>query len=184
MLKLEKAQKVSPEVSITRVPPKDELPPPIWESKGRQLAENGSLISPNASFTRTAEDGSILLQTDDSKYDAQYSIETDLLKKNNEYLTDVALQLKRGRISIKIAGVDSGRTYFSTVEVLDWRNAEKPVQTLRLFFVPDRDEKVKIVVSNETPNPPTSLVEIKEIKMFDWARRRSAGREFRAFSSA
>lgn len=167
MLKLEKAQKVSPEVSISRVPAETGLPPVIWESKGTQLAENGSLMSPNASFSRTADNSALLLQTDDSKYDAQFSVETDLLKKNYEYLTDITLQLKKGRISVKIRGVDSGRTYFSTVEVLDWRNAAKPMQTLRLYFVPARDEKVKIVISNETPNPPTSLVEIEGIKMFE-----------------
>ena len=112
-------------------------------------------------------DGGFLLETDDSKYDAQLVIETETLEKNREYLFDVAAQLRRGRISIKIVGADSGRTYFSIVESLDWRSEAKPLQVLRLYAVPDRRERVKIIVANETPNPPTSLVEIQQIKMFD-----------------
>jgi hypothetical protein len=166
MLKLEKAQKISPEASITQVPSDDDLPLPVWEKKAARLAEEGSLVSSQAAVTLSADDN-LLLYTDETKYDPQFIIETNELKKNREYLFDLRLQLKAGRISIKIVGSDSDKIYFSLVEALDWRNEAKATQLLRLYAVPDRDERVKIVIGNETPNPPTSVVEIRHVKMFD-----------------
>jgi hypothetical protein len=96
-------------------------------------------------------------------------VETIALRKNVEYLLNLNLHIKKGRISLKINGVDSGKIYNSAIVEFDEFDEQKGMtfEPVNVPFVLSRDEKLKLLISNETGKPPASVLEIKQLRILE-----------------
>ena len=167
MNRLERVLTVSSEIPITNALPENGTANAVWKNSGFEIQQSGNLISKEANFTNS--DGKSILLTDNSKNGIQFSSAEINVKGNTDYLAEVVVKLKKGRISIKIVGAETGKVYsFSTINFEEWESSlEPPEKIAKIPFTVSRNENVKLSISNEPSNPPGALVEIGEARLFE-----------------
>lgn len=164
MTRLERVWIVSQEIPITRSAMEFHKNQVVSETQPKEIILRGEKISTDAQIEINETD--LLLQTDNSKNNPQFSLESIEAKKNVEYFAEVTLQLKQGRISVKAQGKESKKTYrFIDFESEEGR-LEQPIKAIQVPFVTDRDEMVELIIYNEPRLTANSLVTIKKVGFY------------------
>jgi hypothetical protein len=167
MLQLEKARRVSTEIPVMHNLATENLAP-VFHSNAQTLPEFINSISPEA-IIQTSENGDhIRLQTDSSKYGAQFQLAPFAVEKHTDYVLNLNFTLREGRICIGIIGSETGNLYYSTVfdTTLGKSAAEQTLKAAKLPFV-SRENSVQVVIFNETPATGRSIVEVHEAALFN-----------------
>lgn len=166
MLKLERSPIISPDIPVSALP-ENQSSALLQSASGTEIKRGGRLISAQAELTENAESQALILQTDRSKYGAQFAIATFPAQKNRNYAVQLYLKLAQGRVSLKIIGTDSGQTYSSKILTRDDFCSPPKQTTENLLFVPNRDESITVLISNEVIEPPTSILEISRLDIYE-----------------
>jgi hypothetical protein len=167
MLRLERSRVVSTLPPVTHSLATDNLQP-VWANPSPDLVFRGITLSSQARVTSDQSAGSFTVTGDDSTYGEQFSAGLLSVKKDTDYVFTAPLKVERGRMRISIKS-SSGKVLSSTVvETLEHTTPEdQPTTLIQIPFLSGSDERVQFIVSNEASNPPSPLLKIGPIKLFE-----------------
>jgi len=167
MVRLERSRLVSTEPPVNHSLEGTDKLEPIWTGWAEELLKS-AVVSPRASAI-SLPDGVILVLTGDSeKYGEQLLTAPIPVKQNSDYVLTVPIKIERGRIRISVKD-PAGKIYSSAiVEALETKSPdEQPVNQLQLSFVASKDDRVRLVFSNEASIPSNPVVQIGPTKLFE-----------------
>lgn len=165
MLKLERVRTVSTAIPVTRRLSEEVKQNIEWKALPTDLETKGVRFSTNVQTSLIQN--KLILLTDNSKNNAQFGTAPILVEKYKEYIAEVELRLIEGRISVKAQGTESKAVYgFVIVDLLEGK-IPQPERTIQIPFVTDRNEPIQLVIYNEPNVNSGSLIELKELKLYN-----------------
>lgn len=168
MLRLERARAISPNLPLSHTPEVASDEQPAWSSSAKDFLSAGKAASVQAKVS-LAPDGKMLrIESDQTKYDAQFISAPIPVEQQTDYLLRLPVQIEQGRISINIVNaIDNSKLASAIVEPLDWRSAsEQPLNVIEIPFVSSNTEAVHIVFSNEASKEARNIVQVGELQLY------------------
>jgi hypothetical protein len=167
MMRLERSRLISTEPAITHsIQGADFMQPDSYQTPGRLLTE-GSILSPQTQASLTPDAQWLSVTGDESNYADQFSAPVGTVRRNIDYLIVVPVKMATGRVRVG-ARTAAGKVYSSAVveAVESGAPEDQPLQHIGLTFVGKLYEPLKIVISNEAPNPPHPMARVGPISLF------------------
>jgi len=167
MVRLERSRLVSTEPPVSHSLEGTDKLEPIWTSWAEELLKS-AFVSPRASAVSLPGGVVLILTGDSEKYGEQLLTPPIPVKLNNDYVLTVPIKIERGRMRISVKD-PAGKIYSSAiVEALETKSPdEQPVNQLQLSFVASKDDRVRLVFSNEASIPPNPVARVGAIKLFE-----------------
>jgi hypothetical protein len=107
------------------------------------------------------------LDGDDSKYGDQFMSAPIPIKQNTDYVFTVPIKIEKGRMKIRVEGSNGKVTSSAVVEMLETKSPdEQPINQVQLSLV-SKDDRVRLVFSNEASIPPNPVAQVGAIKLFE-----------------
>jgi len=168
MLRLERSRLVSITPPISHSLDSVENMQPVWLRTPAELLAGSAVTTANAKADLAPSTASLVLIGDSDKYGEQLLTELVPVKQNNDYAFTVPTKIESGRMKISVQS-QSGRIYSSAiVETVETKSAaEQPVNLIQLPFVATKDDRVRVVFSNEASIPANPVAQIFTMKFFE-----------------
>jgi hypothetical protein len=168
MLRLERARLISREPPVSHSFEKLDRGRSTGTIAPTELLEHGTVTSPQASVTVTADGQLLQLNGDNSNYGGQFISALQSVRTNSDYALVIPIKIERGRIRINI--VDSrGVVHASTiVETREDKSAQdQPLNQIPLAFVSSADDRLRVAFNNEAPGGRNPVVKIGRIDLYE-----------------
>jgi hypothetical protein len=164
MLRLERSRLISLDPAVTHsldVSNKQA----VWSAAPVELIAQGTS---SVDSTSLVMDQWLAVTGTASNYGDQFSVPTESVNKNTDYLFVIPLTIESGRMRLSVEN-PNGRILSSTVVETSeaFSRDNQPVQQLQLPFVASRAEPLRLVLSNEASNPPKPVIRLGTVKLFE-----------------
>jgi dolichyl-phosphate-mannose-protein mannosyltransferase len=178
MLRLERARLISTGPPVTHDLNVDETKR-VWVGRPAELLAQAVDKSPDARFLISTDlpadaggaDKSETLQiiSDTSKYGVQLKTAPVTIKSHHDYLFKVPVIVEEGRMTVDVAGTQTGRAYASAViENAEVKEGDtQPRKIVALPFVGTTEESVSLLFRNAAPASGRSRVDVGQVELFD-----------------
>lgn len=168
MLRLERAQTISPELPVTHSLAVTEMSPVVWTNSPAELLAGGTTNAAQTEVSLAPEGLTLNLKGDESKYEPQFTSPPVTVRQDTDYLLQMPVRIEQGRMKINIVNASRGTVYASTIiEAQDWKpSAEQPTLMLQIPFVSRNDGEVSIVFANGGSRPIRPYVQIGQTKLY------------------
>jgi len=168
MVRLERSRLVSTEPPVSHTLNLASNPQLFWGNTPAELLSGGVVPSPRTRTSVSPDGQSLRLEGDDSQYDDQFMSAPVNVEKNADYVFTVPIKIEQGRIKLSVRDA-KGKTYSSAIaEMLETKSAvEQPLNMIQLSFVASKDDRVRLVFSNEASIPSNPVVHVGPTKLFE-----------------
>jgi hypothetical protein len=140
---------------------------PAWANTPAELLAGGVVQSPGVRANVSADGQFLSLSGDDSKYADQFLSAQIPVKPNTDYLFDVPGKLETGRMKISVRDSRGRVQAAEVVETLETKSVDaQAINGVQLPFV-SRDNRVRLVFSNEASIPSNPVAQVGPIKLFE-----------------
>jgi hypothetical protein len=167
MVRLERSRLVSIEPPVTHSLNSASNPQPVWANTPAEVLAGGVVTSPHARTSVSPDGQTLRLEGDDSKYGDQFMTAPIPVQQNTDYVFTVPIKVERGRIKVSVKGSNGKVTSSAIVETQETKSSvEQPDNQVQLSFVASKDDRVRLVFSNEASIPSNPVVHVGPIKLF------------------
>jgi hypothetical protein len=168
MVRLERSRLVSTDPPVSHVLNEATNPQPAWANTPAELLSGGVVPSPRARTSVSPDGQSVRLEGDDSKYGEQFLSAPIAVKQNTDYVFTAPIKIEIGRMKIS-AKDPNGKAYSSAIAETQETTtpAEQPTTQIQLPFVASKNDRVRLVISNEASIPPNPVAQVGPIKLFE-----------------
>src|SRR6266404_2910262 len=168
MVRLERSRLVSTSPPVNHSLNEIDRLQPIWANTPAELLAGGWVPSPGAKALVSPDGQTLRLEGDDSKYGDQFMSAPVNVKKNTDYAFTVPIKIEQGRIKLSVRDAKRKTDSSAIVDTLETKSAvEQPVNELQLSFVATKDDRVRLVFSNEASIPVNPVAQIGPTKLFE-----------------
>jgi len=168
MLRLERARAISYNPPLSHAPEVASDYQPAWSSSAKDFLAAGKAASVQAKLSLDSDNQMLRIESDQTKYDAQFISASINVERQTDYLLKLPVQIEQGRISVNILSArDNSQLASAIVESLDWKSAsEQPLNIIEIPFVSSNADAVRIVFSNEASKDASSVVQVGEPQLY------------------
>jgi len=168
MVRLERSRLVSTSPPVNHSLNEIDRLQPIWANTPAELLAGGRVPSPGAKALVSPDGQTLRLEGDDSKYGDQFMSAPVNVKKNTDYVFTVPIKIEQGRIKLSVRDAKRKTDSSAIVDTLETKSAvEQPVNELQLSFVATKDDRVRLVFSNEASIPVNPVAQIGPTKLLE-----------------
>ena len=166
MLRLERVRLVNsqPPVSHTL----DNNSQPAWSIAPADLFNEGKVISKEAKVSLTSDNQLLQIESDETKYDAQFASEPLNLETRTDYLLRLPVRLAQGRMFINVSGADDKSQLASAiVDLEDWKTRDdQPLRVIEIPFVSAGANHAQIIFSNGGGKDSITVAQIGQAQIY------------------
>jgi hypothetical protein len=160
---------IAPESPVSHTPGVETKVASIWTNSPAELLANASLVAMGAKATLSTDAQTLRITSDETKYETQIVSPTIATEEHHDYLLRLPLNLKAGRMIVRVTDAKQSRVLSSRdVDLVEGVPAdEQPVNNLTIPFVSDNESQVRVSLANNAPASGPSVAEIGRIELFN-----------------
>lgn len=168
MLRLERVRLISPDPPVTHSLALADGATPVWSNSPADLISTGRVASSQAEVSLSPDGQMLRITGDDSKYDSQFTFTAGALQKNIDYVLKLPVRIERGRMIVRVVGVNDNYEYASAIiEAQDWKPAnEQPLNVVEIPFVSGSSGQVQVVFANGGSNGVRPFVQVAQSQLY------------------
>ncbi len=167
MLRLERARLLDAYPPVTNPVSSFAKMEPTWTGSPTELLAHGTTPTNAASVSLAADNATLTLTGDDSKYNRQFASAPFAVQSFTDYVLTIPIEIERGRIIMRVTDEDGNDEYTSVVvEPTAITTTDTQTDALRLFFVSRDAERVRIVFDNAASRPVRPVARLGTLKLY------------------
>jgi hypothetical protein len=168
MFRLERVRLISPDPPVTHSLVVPDGTTPVWSNSPADLIASGRVASSQVEVSLSPDESALHITGDDSRYEDQFTFRAGALQKNVDYVLKLPVRIERGRMFIRVVGVNDNYEYASAIiEPQDWKPAnEQPLNLVEIPFVSGNSDQVQVVFANGGSNGVRPFVQVGQSQLY------------------
>lgn len=166
MLRLERVRIINAQPPVSHL--LEDNSQPAWSIAPADLFNAGRVISKEAKVSLTSDNQLLQIESDQTKYDAQFASAPLNLEARTDYLLKLPVRIEQGRMFINVLSAeDNSQLASAIVDVQDWKaRDEQPLSMIEIPFVNAGASHVQIVFSNGGGKDSHTVAQIGQAQIF------------------
>jgi hypothetical protein len=141
---------------------------PAWSIAAADLFDTGKIFSKEAKVSLTSDNLLLQIESDQTKYDAQFASAPITLETHTDYLLKLPVRIEQGRMFINILSADDNTQLASAiVDIEDWKTRnDQPLRVIEIPFVSAGANHAQIVFSNGGGQDSITVAQIGQAQIY------------------
>lgn len=141
---------------------------PAWSIAPADLFNTGKVIAKEAKVSLTSDPQLLQIESDQTKYDAQFASAPLNLETGTDYLLKLPVRIEQGRMFINLVSVeDNSQLASAIVDVQDWKaRDEQPLSMIEIPFISANAKHAQIVFSNGGGKDSKTVAQIGQAQIY------------------
>ncbi|HEX8890857.1 MAG TPA: glycosyltransferase family 39 protein [Pyrinomonadaceae bacterium] len=167
MLRLERVRLINSQPPVSHS--LDNNSQPVWSITPADLFNTGRVESKEAKVSLTSDNQLLQIESDQTKYDAQFASAPFNLETHTDYLLKLPVRIEQGRMFVNVLSADDNSQLASAiVDVEDWKaRDEQPLSLIEIPFVSAGVTHAQIVFSNGGGKDSITVTQIGQAQIYN-----------------